>query len=221
MPKFFIFGDSHAGNLGRSAKSLGLDFAGGSIMAGIYLNDPFFKIEDRTFKMLSDLGVERLSKRLDDAGLGPNFLDLDMPILSTVGFNTNNFATLFQKKNLAIGDSRVGQLISDACFEAVVEGSRNGALEFYRAMTRAGKSIFAVLSPQRFDRAPFAACQAFEEIMSRRMTEIGVRIVDVRAETTDNRGILLPEYESEDPVHANQAYGAIVLRRFAEMCAEA
>jgi hypothetical protein len=190
-------------------------------MAGMYLNDPFFKIEDGNFTMLSELGVERLSFRLNAAALGPNFLDVNMPILSTVGFNTTNFPTLFRKRNLAIGDSSSGQLISDACFEAVVEGSRGGALEFYRAMTQAGKTIFAVLSPQRFDQASLTICKGFEDVMSRRVTDIGVRIVDVRAETTDDRGILLPQYASDDPVHANLAYGAIVLRKFEEMRADA
>ncbi len=119
---------------------MNLDFAGGSIMAGHHMNEGFFKIADGRFEMLSELGAPRLTKRLVDAGLGDNLLGLDMPILSTIGFNTHNFVWRFLKEDLAFAGSRGEKVISRACFEALVEDARCGALEFYRALKQAGKN---------------------------------------------------------------------------------
>lgn len=220
LPKFFIFGDSHAGTLMRAARTLGLDFAGGSIMAGMYLNDPFFDVCDGCFVMKTDLGAERLNFRLTEAGLGENFLDVDMPILSTVGFNATNFSGPFISSDFAIEDGPVKRLLSMACFRAVVEASRQGAIEFYRALTQEKKNVFAVLSPQRFTRDNFATCKAFNKTMVDLVSAMGVKIIDVSAETTGPDGILLPEFgSSQDHAHGNDAFGTVVFRRFSEMLA--
>lgn len=223
-PRFLIFGDSHSGTLMRAAQSMGLDFAGGSIMAGQNLNRPFFTIVDGALVMSSALGRQRLAVRLQQTGLGPNLLDADMPILSTVGFNTNNFESLFRAENLAIRNSPGSRFISMACFEAVVLGARLGAFEFYRTLRAFGKTVFAVRSPQRFAPSQAVVCHAFEEIVARQLAGMGVRIVDVRAETTDETGALRPEFaraEAGDRVHGNNDYGKAVLNRFTQMLAAA
>ena len=58
-----------------------------------------------------------------------------MPILSTVGFNTTRFASLFSLQ-LGLADTPDKQMISMGCFGAVVEAARRGALEFYDALAR-------------------------------------------------------------------------------------
>jgi hypothetical protein len=217
-PRFFLLGDSHAGTLMRAARVLNLDFAGGSIMAGQYMNEAFFKIENGRFEILSELGAPRLAKRLAEAGLGDNLLDLDMPILSTIGFNAGSFAAQFLKEDFAITGSPGEKFISAACFAALVEDARCGALEFYRALKQAGKSVYAVPAPQRFGEDEKTVFQAFDAIMIRRVSEMGVGIVDVRAETTGSNGVLLPEFaSSSDRVHANDAFGEIVFAKFFEM----
>lgn len=220
MPKFFIFGDSHAGTIMRAAKSLELDFAGGSIMAGMYLNDPFFDVRDGRFVMKTKMGRERLRTRLEDSDLDRNFLNVDMPILSTVGFNATNFSGPFLNSEFAVQNMPGKRLISQACFRAVVEASRQGALEFYRALVREKKNVFAVLSPQRFTQDNFAVCQAFNETMVDLVSSLSVEIVDVSAETTGGGGSLLPEFANpDDHVHGNDAFGTAVLRKFSEMLA--
>jgi hypothetical protein len=217
-PRFFIIGDSHAGTLTRAARALDLDFAGGSIMAGHYMNKGFFKIANGRFEILSELGAPRLAKRLAEGGLGDNLLDLDMPILSTVGFNAGSFAAQFVKEGLAIAGGLGEKFISRACFEALVEDSRCGALEFYRALMRAGKTVYAVPAPQRLDKDGKIVFKSFEAIMIRHVSAMGVGIVDVRAETTGSDGVLLPQYaSSRDRVHANDAFGEVVFGRFFEM----
>ena len=217
-PRFFIIGDSHAGNLMRAARRLQLDFAGGSIMAGHYMNQAFFRIENGRFEVLPEVGAPRLAKRLAEGGLADNLLDLDMPILSTIGFNAGSFAAQFVLEGLAIAGTVGERFISTACFEALVEDSRCGALEFYRAFRQAGKTVYAVPGPQRFDADRKTVFNAFDAIMTRRVSEMGVGIVDVRAETTGSDGILLPQFASAgDLVHANEAFGGVVFKTFFEM----
>lgn len=217
-PRFFIIGDSHAGTLMRAARRLRLDFAGGSIMAGHYMNEAFFRIENGRFEVLLEKGVPRLAKRLAEAGLGDNLLDLDMPILSTIGFNTGVFTGRFLNEGLAIAGSPGEKFISAACFETLVEDTRCGALEFYRVLKQAGKTVYAAPAPQRFDRDRETVFKAFDAVMIRRMSEMGVGVVDVRAETTGRDGVLRPEFaSSRDRVHANDAFGEIVFAKFFEM----
>jgi hypothetical protein len=214
-PRFLVFGDSHAGTLGRAAKALELDFAGGSVMAGYYMNDTFCEVRDGRFEMLSKLGTERLAHRLSRDGLGSNLLDIDLPILSTVGFNSANFCSQFCDEDLAIEGSPGTRFISSACFEAVVDGSRRGALAFYAILKAAGKTVYAVPSPQRFRAGQQLLGRTFETVMFRRMAALGVPLVDVRAETTDENGALRREFASTlDRVHANDAFGAVVIERF-------
>jgi hypothetical protein len=221
MPaKFFIFGESHSGRLLRAARGLRLEFDGGSVMAGEHFHTPFFSVADGRFEMLAELGKERLAKRLSDAGLS-NLWDVDVPFLSTVGFNTTNFSNAFDREGFASAPVRGRRTVSHACFDAVVKSARAGALAFYAALRDAGKRVYAVPSPQRFPENQIELCRAFEAVMIREVTALGVTMVDVRAETTDARGILRPEYAYEqDHVHANDAFGEIVLRKFGEMLRE-
>ncbi len=216
-PRFFIIGDSHAGTLMRAARALCLDFAGGSIMAGLNMNGDFFRVDNGRFEMLSELGALRLAKRLAEGGLGENLLDLDIPILSTIGFNAHNFVARFLKEDLTVAGSPGEKFISRACFEALVEDTRCGPIEFYRTLKRAGKTVYAVPAPQRFGKDEKIVFKAFDAIMMQRISAIGVGIVDVRAETTGSDG-LLPQFASTyDHVHANNAFGEIVFRTFFEM----
>jgi hypothetical protein len=220
QPKFFIFGDSHSGRLLRAARGLRLDFSGGSVMAGDYFNLPFFTVENGRFHMTAELGKERLAKRLAEAGVS-DLLEVGLPFLSTVGFNTTNFTNRFENEGFALASAPGKTMISQACFATVVESARAGALAFYRALRDTGKRVYAVPSPQRFPEGQAGLCRAFEAVMIRRLSELGVAIVDVRAQTTDARGLLRPEYFYEqDHVHANDAFGEIVLRKFFTMVGE-
>ncbi|MBV9991530.1 MAG: hypothetical protein JOZ72_09575 [Alphaproteobacteria bacterium] len=220
MRSFFLFGDSHAGVLLRTAKSMDLDFAGGSIMAGLHMNDMFFEVRDGRFRMLTEMGRERLATRFNEAGLQGDLLALDMPFLCTLGFNTHNFVGSFAESNFAIQGSKGKWFVSSACFAAMVSGLRRGCFAFYAALREAGKDVYAVRSPQRFDARQEPVWKAYEDVVVARLTAMGVNIVDVRSETTDARGVLRPEFaspESDDKVHANADYARIVLERFDAM----
>ena len=218
--KFLLLGDSHINALARAAASLGFPCVGGYLGAGRLLNDYFFAVEGGAFKPLVPAMAARLAGFLETGGLGTDLLRVNVPVLTTIGFNTHNFEAAFRREKLAMGEMEGDDFISLACFEAAVEGARRGALEFYRTLIAAGKTIYAIPSPQRFSKGSIAVCRAFENVLLRRLSELGVQIVDVREATTRNDGRLLEKFESDregDFVHANQAFGEIVLRRFLEI----
>jgi hypothetical protein len=217
MPRFFLIGDSHSGTIMRAAKAMGADCCGGSIMAGKYMNDRFCKVENGVFSIFVEMGQERLNKRLADAGLPDNLLDIDLPILSTIGFNTRPFVAYFMRDGFSIAGSGEGRFLSAACFRAAVLGSRRGALEFYRLLRAAGKTVHAALSPQRFAKEEVAVARAFDRVMIEAMAAMGVGIVDTRAATTDEDGVLRPKFASTDPddrVHGNNRFGKLVIESF-------
>jgi hypothetical protein len=221
-PDFLLLGDSHAGALKRAAEALNVSFTGGNLMAGKEMNDYFFRIDGNQFVLTSESASRLLAGYLRKGKLGQNLLDIEVPLLSTVGFNTHNFESAFRNQGLTIDAAENKRFISAACFEAVVDGARRGALEFYRALRQADRIVYAVLSPQRFAPEKAAVCRAFEVVMVRRLLALGVGIIDVRAETTDGEGVLLSKFEpekTEDWVHANGDFGAIVIKKFRETLA--
>jgi hypothetical protein len=186
------------------------------------MNDYFFRIDGNEFVLLSEGKQRYLEKHLTKSGFKKNLFNITVPILSTVGFNTHNFESAFRNEGLTINPSEDKRFVSAACFEAVVDGARRGALEFYRALRQADRNVYAVLSPQRFAPEKAAVCRAFEAVMVRRLLALGVGIIDVRAETTDGEGVLLSKFEpekTEDWVHANDDFGAIVIKKFRETLA--
>lgn len=217
MPRFFLIGDSHSGTIMRAADAMGADYCGGSIMAGKYMNDHFCKVEDGMFSIFVEMGQERLDKRLSNAGLSANLLDVELPILSTIGFNTKLFVTQFTREGLAIAGSAGERFLSAACFRATVLGSRRGALEFYRLLRVAGKTVHAALAPQRFTAQEAVIARAFDRVMIEALAAMGVGVIDTRAATTDEDGVLRPKFaaaDSDDRVHGNNRFGRLVIETF-------
>lgn len=217
MPRFFLIGDSHSGTIMRAANAMGADYCGGSIMAGKYMNDHFCKVEDGVFSIFVEMGQARLDKRLSDAELPPNLLDVELPILSTIGFNTKLFVSLFTREGLAIAGSAGERFLTAQCFRALVLGARRGSLEFYRLLRGAGKSVHVALSPQRFTKEEAVVARAFDRIMIAEVAAMGVGVIDTRAATTDADGVLRPKFASLDPddrVHGNNRFGKLVIDTF-------
>jgi hypothetical protein len=227
QPEFLIIGDSHSSALRQAANQLGISCAGGFLVPGRFMNDYFFRVRDGRFELLDtssqwgSFASSKLERHLLEAGGADNFFDLKMPILSTIGFNTHNFVRFFNRENLTIEAENSGQFLSEATFGAAVKGARRGGLEFYRTLTAMGKTVYAVPSPHRFPNEAFGNIfRNFERVMLKELSDMGVGIVDVRAETTDKASLLLPKYVTERPgdaQHGNAAYGAVVLQKFLAM----
>lgn len=226
-PRFFIIGDSHSTILRKAADRRGVACAGGFLAPGRFMNDHFFQIVEGRFELAGSdaallLGANRrLAQYLAEAGNLKSLLDLDIPILSTVGFNSMNFLAMLELENFVVDPETSGWFISQACFEATIRGARRGALEFYRALRAHGKAVHAVPAPPRYpDKMAADISQRFDRFMQSELAEMGVGFVNVRAVTTNANGELLHKFESEkreDRQHANVAYGVVVIEKFMKM----
>ena len=216
-PKFIAFGDSHAVVLGSGADALGVDYLAWALFAGHELDRDFFVVEADELIVNSKRGQAVFCRRTDGGQSVPGSAP-HLPILSTAGFNANNFGKKFHHGGLSITRSSNGQFVSSACFESVVSGARTHVLQFYRALIGLGWSVFAAPSPPRFDPKWASVAHEFQNILAHQLTAVGVKIVDVRAETTDPDGMLRQKFAgSDDRLHGNAKYGALVVRRFMEM----
>lgn len=188
------------------------------ILSGRKFQRPFFAIKDGRIMLRPRRRTQSL---LDLNETMDGSCDPSLPFLSTAGFNTHALAKNFAKKGFCLEPQRKGQFVSSACFDAIVDGASAEVMKFYRALLKRGRHVYAVYSPQRFDPAWAFVARQFEAIFSRKLRGIGVVIVDVRAETTDKNGILQKRYcKLSDGIHANEKFGALVVRRFLEMIGE-
>jgi hypothetical protein len=211
--RFLLLGDSHAAPIGRAAKAAGIAFSGGPIGSGRDFNAGFLELraDDVAFRdteaqayyqgFLDELGVAALGQ-------------LDVPVISTFGFNVHTFATTenWQLYRSADGDFPPGFLTS-RLFDGIVRVMARDALAFYRHAGELGLRVLAVLPPQRVpamaDPQVFLAAQ---DTMVRALTALGVELVDLRARVTDASGFQRPELcEANDPIHGNLAFGRLIL----------
>lgn len=209
-PTFAIAGDCVAAQVGRAARSRGLSFVGGPFGNGQALDEIFFDLRDGAF-------VLRQPPRSS-----PDVADLfrsGLPILSSVGFNTQRLARrlwhhYFEPQGLETS------ALSAAVIDQVLVDAKPGPLAFYRAAADHGCPVYAVHSPQRFPDPWFDLALRLEAAFVAMLRELGVRMVDARADTTDATGRLRPEFHTDreaDDTHANDAWAGVVLDRFLEV----
>jgi hypothetical protein len=212
--EFFLIGDSHSGTIGYAARKLGMDFRGGPVASGRQLESVFFRIQDNRF--LITLDGRASTKRVERF---ENLLAFEGPILSTVGFNTHTFvgpAVEYSKKTgVSLGD------MSSGAFAQWVRDERDGALQFYSTMANHSRKVFFTVSPQRFaDSEEKEIGRRFESVLITAIAGMGAKFIDVREETCDAEGILLPELASRgkrDTNHASIEWGRLVLAKFSKM----
>lgn len=211
--RFLLLGDSHAGPIGRAAKAAGISFRGGPIGSGRDFNAGFLELrgDDVAFRdsqahayyrgFLDELGVAALGQ-------------LDVPVVSTFGFNVHTFATTenWQFYRSADGEYAPGFLTS-RLFDEIIRVMAHDALAFYRHAGGLGLRVLAVLPPQRVpamaDPQVFLAAQ---DTIAGTLAGWGVELVDLRARVTDATGFQRPELcEAGDPIHGNLAFGRLIL----------
>lgn len=210
--EFYIIGDSHAGALAQGAKQLGCKFSGGPMMAGRNMIDPFCYAENDEFVIAEDKPcLDRVRIELKP------MLMSGCPVLSTVGFNINWFAEM-SLRGFTVNTSRGDRnYISREVFRRCALEFANGAIEFYKLLKKYNLDIYAVYSPQRIDLDYLEVANRYDEIFAAEINELGVKLIDVRAATCDAHGCLKSEYSAakgDDHLHANAAFGKIVIKEF-------
>lgn len=211
--RFLLLGDSHAGPIGRAAKAARIGFSGGPIGSGRDFNAGFLELRDEDVAFRDSEAHGYYRGFLDELGVA-TLAQLDVPVVSTFGFNVHTFATTqnWQFYRADGGDFAPGFLTS-RLFDEIVRVMARDALAFYRHAVGLGLRVLAVLPPQRVpamaDPQVFLAAQ---DTIVATLTELGVELVDLRARVTDATGFQRPELcEAGDPIHGNLAFGRLIL----------
>src|ERR1700761_9134052 len=92
--QFFLFGDSHTGAIVAGCREIGLYF-GRAMKAARSFDEEFFTVENGTLTILDAETNRRLSESLIEIGCVPNLLEVDLPIVCSLGFRTVAFAKQF------------------------------------------------------------------------------------------------------------------------------
>lgn len=230
--RFLLLGDSHAGPIGRAARAAGIPFQGGPLGAGREFNAGFFDLADgepvfrkaeaeRLYRgFLAELGVPNLAGigippgGVPLGGIPLGGTPLGIPLVCTFGLSAHFFAT---RENWRIYRDRDGAFppgfLASRLFDDIVCAMARDALAFYRHARGLGLRVLAALPPQRVpalsDREVFMAAQ---EVMQRRLLEMGVEVVDLRAKVAGADGLQREEFsEPDDPIHGNLAFGQLIL----------
>lgn len=213
---FFLIGNSHAICLAVAARKKRIPFHGGPLTAGEAVSGPACSVEGGRFRLLDPTRETKLREYLDRFSRGIDLLDIGHPIVSTFGFNTQEFIRRMRCVELSYEfDDRPGAPhVSRQAFDAIVTCARTRAIDFYRALRERGLTVYCLCPPQRFALEDVALGRAFEGIVMSRIAALGVHLIDVRARTMDADGLLREEFlpaRRDDRVHANAAFGAIVI----------
>jgi len=210
--RFLLLGDSHVGPLGRATMAARIPHSGGPLGAGRDFFGAFFSAEedDIVFRLphmdhcfrgfLTELNIDRVA-------------DLDVPLISTVGFAPHFMATT---QNWTLYRSTVvewEEFLSSSLFGDIVMAMLAPALAFYRQLCAFGLRVVAVMPPQRVPmQADADVFMAAQNIIGQCVAEIGVEVVDPRSRIIDETGFQRKELcEVNDEIHGNLAWGRIVL----------
>ncbi len=210
--RFFLLGDSHVGPLGRAARAARIPHSGGPIGAGrdffgdflaagehdIVFRDPQM---DRCFRgFLTELNLACVD-------------ELSIPLISTIGFAPHFIATTQSWTFYLDGGVDCDEFLSSRLFADIVIAMIAPALSFYRQLRAFGLRVVAVMPPQRVPmQADADVFMAAQDVIGRRVAEIGVEVIDPRHRITDQTGFQRRELcEPNDEIHGNLAWGRIVL----------
>lgn len=218
MGEVFIVGDSHALAIRDAFVASGWTVHGGMMASGREFDHSFFDQVDGRITFHNEEADTMFSAALASAGVS-RMVDLDMPVVTTMGFNSNRLARQLYDSE---GEDHLDAWTrwSGAVMDAVVSSTKASVLEFCRWLPT--KRSYAVLSPQRMQPHLRDFVRRAEGIYAAKLAALGINIVDVRDKTVDENGILREEFcrqVGKDQTHANAAYGAIVMQRLADMLA--
>lgn len=216
LNELFLIGDSHAVAIGRAASERGIRVLGGPLGTGKQLEANFFDIVDGQFTINESISAQNqnVTSQLDDFRF---ILDFDGPILSTIGFNTYRFTQDLHRYLTKNGHQFWEDAMSSQTFEQTVHDARSSAQNFYRSLAAHGKHVFFTHSPQIVPLAQHQTFLACEKILVPIIQETGATFVDIRAQLGPIDKIKEQYADTRLPMHANTAYGHLVLDRLEKM----
>lgn len=211
--KFALIGDSHAGTIGRAAREQCIEFGGGPIASGKEFYSDFFEIEQSKLVFKVEDTVRVYGELCELWGVS-HIEQLDIPIISTIGSGFHFPAARAVWANFR--DEELGfakNFISGPMCQAIFQRMQAPMLAFHQHLVAQGKTIFFALPPQRIPDSAWA--ELFSALQNRavaELTKIGCSVIDVRNDTSDKYGNILPEFcQDNDPIHGNIALGKKIL----------
>ena len=212
-PDFILLGDSHASAIGSAARSSGLNFAGGPLASGRDFYVPFCERSRGAIRFLTD-DMNALHQQLCDMTGLDNLVSSELPLLCTIGSGFHIAATtaLWSTFMGQQGDPEAGFLES-ALFHEMCMALFEPALQFYTILRDAGRRIAFVLPPQRCpETSHWRIMLAFQAKAIESLEALDCSIIDTRATTSQNGRQRDGFCKANDPIHGNDAFGAVVLQ---------
>ena|GEM_PF-3896310 len=126
-------------------------------------------------------------------------LDAGMTAVSTLGASTHRFC----RTHRLAGASRkmLGAVVAEFC---------QHYLTFYRGLTAKCPEVYFIVGPARYVDGQQLAWEVYDDYMITQLTEMGVTIIDTRAQTCDEQMCLRPEFAADDALHGNGAWNDVV-----------
>ncbi|WP_108503553.1 hypothetical protein [Paracoccus indicus] len=145
---------------------------------------------------------ERLDAQLQ------TILAAGLPVVSSLGAASYRFARRVQS-----ADPDNGALFSRKILRAAAGDYVETFVGFHEELLRHVPAVSFLLGACRYPDNQKDAWLAYDQVMIDRLSAIGVRIIDVRAQTGDDQLRLLPEYQAQDVLHGNDQWCQIVAER--------
>lgn len=208
--KAVLLGDSHAAVINEACEAQGLRFAAAVTMAAenyvdaTLVEDPDVGLVLKPGPTASTKRTAKLAKRAAKTSAGlERAMSLRLPVISTIGLAGHLFVRGLQlDTNLERSD-----------LEERAAAHFSPYLEFYKIFRRRVPSVTAILGPPRFTHETRCAWQCFEDVATQCLNEIGVSVLDLRAELLDSQSLFRQEFRAPDPkdqVHASLEWGQYV-----------
>ena len=218
--EFLLLGDSHAAAIGHAAKALGLKFYGGPIGSGREFFAPFFQMENSRIQFTGEQPrtlLDRFLKSLETHSLE----DLRIPLLSTLGLSPH-FPATYEMWSLYEDEDggHSTDFLESHMFGAIVDQMIEQPMHFYRHLIQNGVDIVGIVAPQRVpELSSPAVFKAVQDRILLNYKRLGVTLLDARHQSCGDNGWLLQSYcKDGDPLHANQAFGELVIAQWLAYC---
>lgn len=216
-----LVGDSHASIMIKSGEDAGLQFkcpiaaaAPNFVGAGFVTDengDVRFKISEfrKDEAFFGTEKTERFARKA--AKLDVMFRDAfkrKLPVYANVGMTAVHFVNDLMVAAEANGQD--GTLLSAKIARATAEDYIVDYIRFYETLVRQAPSVTCVFGPTRFRPESRHIWIAYDEVICTRLSQIGVRILDLRHHFGNEQLLLDPRYykdSGDDFVHANAKWG--------------
>lgn len=219
--KIVIMGDSHSeAVVAHFRKFLRADFevCGGQLRLGREWAAHFHRGTD-PLCFVREEARENFRRFVAPLGLnGENVLDINVPIfLSLVNIHQAIYYPEWCFYSPVATEDR--QFMSRQMFDGILAEYFSHVLEFFEKLVRAGKTVYAIISPGVRDNDDHAGelFLEFRRFFHQEFEARGIPVIDATEATCDRFGVLREEYwvaDPEDRVHANILWG----KHVADIC---